>query len=402
MTEIEDILVSGEFAAFREAYAPAVRPCGPAEVRRTVRRRRRRAAVVTAVVVALAVAVPVAANGALHDRRVPTPAVSVEPTPSEPTPSEPTPSSTPSAVPSPTPSTASPTPAGPDGRISRAQLLAARVDLPEWPPYVPKTCTVHNVRLREPQPDYLPELHSDLRYGDLDGDGATETLALVECRIGEAMAKQVVAFDRDDTGRIVTMGQVVGTREGMEDITDFSVQASGQIRVQVADIQPCCSTPKWYARQQWRTYAWTVDRFTQTAGPTMFGPDARLTDLTLTAGDLVLDAADTNGKRTGSVTVTVTNNGPVDVPALGVGNFFTIGEAAGGDASRCRMTRWENGDACVLDGLRAGKSRTYLFRFTVDPGSHERSLTAINYDSQGRYYQDLKPRDDFAVLSLVG
>ncbi|MFE9688594.1 hypothetical protein [Micromonospora sp. NPDC005806] len=403
MTEFEDILVSGEFAAFREAHAPDVRPAGPAEVRRTVRRRRRRAVIATAAVVALAVALPVAANAALQNRRAPAPAESVKPTPSERTPSP-----TPSATPSPTPSTVGPTAAAPNGRISRAQLLAARLDLPSWPSYTPESCTVNDVRL-DPGPGIIeqpvPVLLGDPRYGDLDGDGALETVALIGCLYAEATAKQVVAFDRDESGRIITMGQVVGVSEGMEDITDFSVSADGKIRAHVADIQPCCSTPAWFPQRQWRTYTWTDTRFSQTAGPTKFRTDPRLTDLKLTAGDLVLGPADASGKRPGSVTVTVTNKGPVDVPGLGFDNFFTIGEPAGGDLSHCKMKPSDATEACVLDGLRAGASRTYTFRFQVDPEAPpggQRSLLVIHFDAQGRYWRDLAPQNNSVVLKVTG
>ncbi|MEU4479677.1 hypothetical protein AB0F68_16710 [Micromonospora sp. NPDC023966] len=399
MTEFEDILVSGEFAAFREAYAPAVQPAGTTAVRETVRRRRRRTAVVTAAAVVLAVAIPVGANAALNRRPGPPPGPAQTATPS---PSESTASPTP---PTPTPSTASPTPAAPDGRITRSQLLAARLDLAAWPGYAPKTCVSDDVRLRSgPQSDSVPTLLTDPRYGDLDGDGATETVALVACRYGEASAKQVLAFDRDDTGRIVTMGRVVGTHDGMDDITDFSVRDDGKIRAYVADIQPCCSTPEWSPQRQWRTYAWTGERFTQTAGPTKFGVDPRLTNLTLTAGDLVVGPADTKGNRTATVTVTVVNNGPVDVPQLGFSDFYTIGEPAGGDLSRCRMVRSDGPEACVLDGLPAGKRKTYTFTFRYEPleADIQPALRVIHYDSQERYWNDLSRKDNHVDLHTAG
>ncbi|MEU9827003.1 hypothetical protein [Micromonospora chersina] len=400
MTELEDILVSGEFAAFREAYAPAVHPAGTTAVRETVRRRRRRTAVVAAAAVVLAVAVPVGANAALNRRPDPRPGPAQTATPS---PSETTASPTP---PPPTPSTASPTPAAPDGRITRSQLLAARLDLPAWSENPPTTCVSDNVRLRSAaETDSVPRLLADPRYGDLDGDGATETVALVACRYGEASGKQVVAFDRDEAGRIVTMGRVVTTREGLDDITDFSVQDDGKIRAYVADIQPCCSVPEWSPQRQWRTYAWTGERFTQTAGPTKFGVDPRLTDLTLTAGDLVLGPADTKGNRTATVTVTVVNKGPVDVPLLGFSDFYTIGAPAGGDLSRCRTVRSDGGDACVLDALAAGKRKTYTFTFRYDPpemADARPTLRVIHYDPQERWWGDLKFKDNYVELRTVG
>ncbi|MCM0678321.1 hypothetical protein NCC78_27135, partial [Micromonospora phytophila] len=157
MTEIDDILVSGEFAAFREAYAPAVHPAGTAAVRETVRRRRRRTAVVTAAAVVLAVAIPVGANAALHRRPGPGPAQTATPSPSETTVS-PTP-------PAPTPSTASSTPAAPDGRITRSQLLAAQLDLSRWPQNAPTTCVTDDVRLRSgPQREPVPTLPGEPRH----------------------------------------------------------------------------------------------------------------------------------------------------------------------------------------------------------------------------------------------
>ncbi|MCM0675866.1 hypothetical protein NCC78_14380, partial [Micromonospora phytophila] len=231
-----------------------------------------------------------------------------------------------------------------------------------------------------------------------------ETVALVACRQGEASAKQVIAFDRDGAGRVVTMGRVVGTREGMDDVTDFAVRADGKIRVHVADIQPCCSTPEWTPQRQWRTYAWTGERFDQTAGPTRFGVDPRLTDLTLTAGGLTVGAPDAKGNRAATVTVTVVNKGPVDVPLLGFGDFYTVGEPAGGDLARCREVRSDGPDTCVLDGLPAGERKTYTFTFRYAPPGIDGppKLRVIHYDSQERWWSDLKWKDNEVELKTAG
>ena len=173
----------------------------------------------------------------------------------------------------------------------------------------------------------------------------------------------------------------------------------------MADIQPCCGTPQWSPQRQWRTYAWTGSRFNQTAGPTKFGTDPRLTDLTLSASDLVLGPADTNGRRTGSVTVTVTNKGPVDVPRLGFGDFFTIGEPAGGDLARCRTVSLSGSDACLLDDLPVGKRRTYTFRFLVDLRPERvgsRACWSSTSTPRGGYWNDLKPKDNHVAPRRVG
>ncbi|WBB74363.1 hypothetical protein O7602_02030 [Micromonospora sp. WMMD1128] len=401
MTDPDDVLVGGEFAAFRAAYAPVVQPAGTAAVRRTVRRRRRRAVVLTAGAVVLAVAIPVGASGALHRRGgpPPEPALTAEPTPSasDPSPSPPAVSASPSAT--------SPTPAAPDGRISRAQLLAGDVDLVAWVgAWMPKTCTSRDVRL-DPGPNPItksvPVLLGDPAYGDIDGDGATETVALVGCRYGEASAKQLLAFDRDRAGQVVTLGRVVGTHEGMDDITDFSVRADGTVRAYVADIQPCCDTPMWKPRHQWRTFTWAGAKFTQTAGPTAFGPDTRSTDLTLRLGEVVLTTPDASGDRIATVTATVTNRGPVDVPRLGFSGFrlYDVGGPAGGVLERCREVPSDSSGACVLDGLAAGARRTYTFSFHYTPAPDgDAALRVIHYDAQDHWWDDLKPKDNSARL----
>ncbi|MER5453632.1 hypothetical protein ABT008_02505 [Micromonospora sp. NPDC002389] len=394
MTESEEILVSNEFDAFRSEYGPAVRPAGTDAVRRTVRRRRRVAVAVAAAAV-LSVVLPVGAYAGLNRTGpAPTPGHTGQPS-APPTPSG---SPTPSATPSSTPTTTGPRADGPDGRISRAQLLAARVDLPDWSSSVPPTCTTDGVRLREPDQESRPELGDDIHHGDVDGDGGTDTVALVACRLGEALDKQVVAFSRDDAGRIVTLGQVVGTREGLDDITGVALTADGRVRVEVADIQPCCGVPDWWPQKQWRTYAWSGGGFDQTAGPTRFEVDPRLTDLAMSADDLVLGSTDADGGRYVSVTVKVTNKGPVDVPRLGFHNLSTIGEPAGGDLSECRMVQAY--ESCSLDGLAAGEQRSFTFRFRLDStwGEVTPSLLVEHLDEQDRNWPDRKRSDNSVTL----
>ncbi|MEU2612847.1 hypothetical protein ABZ570_14905 [Micromonospora sp. NPDC007271] len=362
MTERDDILVTSEFAAFRAAYSPAVRPAGPAAVRETIRQRRRRTAVVTAAAVVLAVAIPVGANAALQRRtgRPPAPAQSIEPTPSQTLPS-----STPTTA-SPTPSTADPTPATPSGRISRTQLLAARLDLPDWPWYVPKTCTTAKVRL-DPGPgvigDSVPVLLGDPDYGDLDGDGGAETVALVSCRNGEAQVKQVVAFDRDVGGRIRPMGQIVGTFDELPDITEFSVRADGRIRVRVADGQACCGTPGWMPQRQWRTYAWSGGRFRQVEGPTSFGPNPHVVDLAITADDITWGPKGADGTRTGTAVVIVRNLSQVPASLVEVHLRMQVGTTAdGGDWAACQGGPPPKGPIiCRFGPLGPGATRTFRF-----------------------------------------
>jgi hypothetical protein len=406
MSDFEPLL-RNQFAAYRNDLAPVIQAAGPDAARSTVRRRRRMVAAAAAAVAVALVAAPIAALAG-YDRatRPLPPAETGEPTPAPTPESTQTPDLAPTLTPSSPPSSPGQPPTAPDGRISRSQLLAARVDLPPWPSYAPPTCTADNVKLRSgPINEYLPAL-LDLAYGDVDADGATETIALIACRIGEAQAKQVVAYDRDTAGKIITLGRIVGTQDEIEDITDFAIEANGRVRVRVADLQPCCSTPAYWAQQQWRTYDWNGERFTQVDGPTAWGPDPRLTDLTMTAGELVLGPADPTGKRPGSVTLTVTNTGPVNVAKLGFAELATIGTPNGGDWSLCRRPESDgSGASCLVPGLQVGERRAYTFRFLIAPTTPDATgqdpamgARVVHYDAENRYWQDLTPKNNRVTI----
>ncbi|MET8837187.1 hypothetical protein ABZV78_25175 [Micromonospora sp. NPDC004540] len=258
MTEPDDLL-HGAFAAYRAELITAVRPAGAETVRTTVRRRRRRTIRLAAAVTLVAVAAPGAAWAVLADGAAPPapPAHSRTPAPPE------SPTPTPRVTPTPTAPSSGP-PAAPDGRINRSDLLAARVDLPDWAAYAPASCTTADVRLlpastRQSRPALL-----DVRYGDVDGDGASETVALVGCLFGDTVAKQVVGFDRDRAGQVVLLGGVTRTGDGIGDITETAVRSDGTVRVRVADVQACCGDP---VRRQWRGYRWDDRRFVQVEGP---------------------------------------------------------------------------------------------------------------------------------------
>ncbi|NJC16138.1 hypothetical protein F4558_005964 [Micromonospora profundi] len=386
------------FTAYRVDVTTQVAGPGPDQARRTLRRRRQTRAVAVAAAAVVLVLAPVVANAALNsERRTPTPAETVSPTDPPTTGPLPTPSIT--GTPSATPSTA---PSAPDGRISRAQLLAARVDLPKWPSETPERCTTSDVRLRgDAKPTDVPWLSGvAIKHGDLDGDGADETVALIGCRgYGETWAKQVVAFDRDRDGRIVTMGRVVRTGDGFDDILGTEI-ASGAVQVRVGDIQPCCSTPKHLVREQVRTYRWTGEEFRQTDGPTKFGKDPRLTDLRLTMTHEFVDAP---GGRKLTTVLTVTNAGPVDALKIQF-NGLDVGERAGGDWSRCERDAAAADDnlSCRLPGVPAGESRRYTFVYLVPDRSgadaRARSFFVFHYDDQGREWPDLKKDDNSAKL----
>ncbi|MGW0216157.1 hypothetical protein ACWDXH_17380 [Micromonospora chokoriensis] len=396
-----DPLLRERLIAYRNDVVTQVAGPGPDHARHLLRRRRRTTAVAVAAAAVVLVAAPVVANAALRgDRNPPVPAESVEPTP-PPTsaPPKPTPTGSPSAT--------TGTPSAPDGRISRAQLLAAQVDLPNWQPgEMEGGCATAKVRLRvDTNQTYVSELAENaFEYGDLDGDGATETVAVVSCRYGEASAKQVVAFDRDRDGQIVTLGRVVRTGEKLADILATEVDQSGSVEVRVADDQPCCGTPWYWRQEQVRTYRWDGERFDQIDGPTAFGKDPRLTDLRMTMTHELVDVPGTDTRRTLTMVFTVTNAGPVDAPQVAF-DGIEVGERAGGDWSRCEPDPVEaHNPSCLLPGVPVGESRRYTFvqlvPGTTKPDAHTRRFFVYHYDAQDRWLPDLK-KDDNDVTSPI-
>ncbi|MFD6564611.1 hypothetical protein [Micromonospora profundi] len=389
------------FTAYRADITTQVVGPGPDLARRTLRRRRRTRAVAVAAAAAVLVLAPVVANAALNgERRAPLPAESVSPTDPPTTGPLPTPSVTES--PSSTPSTA---PSAPDGRISRAQLLAARVDLPKWPSAAPESCTTSRVRLAtSSNTSYVPLL-TDVPVGhtDVDGDGADETVALVACRFGEGLSKQVVAFDRNDSGQIVTLGRIVRTADDVEDILGLKVTPGGSIEVRVASLQPCCNVPAYWAQEQVRTFRWNGEEFHQTDGPTKFGKDPRLTDLRLTMTHELVDAP---GGRKLTTVFTVTNAGSVDAAQVEF-RGLDVGEPAGGDWSRCdaKASAASDNQTCRLSGVPAGESRRYTFVYLVPDRSgsdaRARYFFVNHYDAQDREWRDLTRNDNSVKLPGV-
>ncbi|MET8351141.1 hypothetical protein [Micromonospora sp. NPDC005206] len=304
MPELENVDLAGEFNRYRSVLLAEIEVPGPAEVRRTVRRRRRRHRATAASVAVALLGGPAVGYAALNR---PGPA----PGPLPPTPSvtaSPTSSLSPSPVGTPSTTSASPTrPTAPDGRLSRAQLVAAPVDLPAWRSG-PPDCPVNTVRLVG-DPRIAKEGTNAIEaidYADVDGDGATETVAMLLCSFGSGGPQQVVAFDRDEAGRIVTIGRVVATsREKPQWLTALDGRSDGTVRVEVADLHPGGGWPGEWSQRQWRGYRWTGERFSQVEGPTSFGPNPYSTNLAVTAKDLVLADDPTDGSRVGAVEVRI-------------------------------------------------------------------------------------------------
>lgn len=352
MADQETLAFDSEFASFRNTLLPQVTPAGPDVVRFTVRRRRRIATTAATVVALALITGPIVGYAALHggQETAPAPADSTDP------------------APSPTPS-ASALDRTPDGRIDKAELLSVRVDLPAW--QAGASCPAKQVRLvKEAEPgDVWLALFS---YGDVDRDGAQETLVVVRCLTpGGGGPEQLVALDRDREGRIVTIGRVVATDKQVEWLSKLDPRPDGSVRVKVADVLPYDDQRPEWAQYQWRTYGWNGERFEQIGGPTAFEPNPLFTDLRVTGSDVVFADRPGDEWRHGSITVTVRNAGNQD--ARNVTIQMTFGEGLvrpeGTGWSACKKIFTGSGGAadepanwisCELTSLPADSQRTLI------------------------------------------
>ena len=270
---------------------------------------------------------------------------------------EPSPSTAPSPAASASPAAA---------RIEAADLLSTMVTVPAWSgptKEIAKQCPSGRLKLSAPDYDML-ETHLETVIGaNLDADPATETAALLTCRYGEAYYSMVVAFDRDGTGAIVTLGKVA---EGHI----WSVKpADGGVTVDISDTMACCSMSKDNEFHQQRTYAWVGTGYRQTAGPATFAGKPYVTDLVLTASALEFGPV-VDGRRTGTVTVKVRNAGKV-----ASGRFDVSADLPGATTASRYFHFSDEGDTCKRtchESLAAGA--TVSLKFTVSVAASD--LTA--------------------------
>ncbi|TDB75935.1 hypothetical protein [Micromonospora sp. KC723] len=238
-------------------------------------------------------------------------------------------------------------------------------------------------------------------HGDVDSDGATETVALVRCALGTGGPQQVVAFDRDARGRVVTVGRVVASSiDTPRWLIAVDVRDDGVIRVEVGEIHPGGGWPGEWSQRQWRGYRWDGDSFGQVSGPTAFGPNRHRADVAVTATDLVLaDAPD--GSRTGSVTVRVRNTG--DVPVAHVALRIDLPPALRPDGAGWAACGNDPGTTarpvtCDLSRLAAGREHRLTLNFRAAAGSEVGEGTAevdVRPTDEGfDFLPDVRPGDN--------
>jgi hypothetical protein len=307
MREHDEDVLRDIFAGYGSTVSGAA-SADRAEVTAIARRRRHVRIAVTAAAAVVALAVPVSVLAAtVRPDHTPNP-----------------PAATPTASPSPSPSAEGPSRrAAPDGRISLKDLAHARIDLPAAPGAT-GVCFSGPLQMRG-NPTRVPPgptrvTIAGLVYADVDGDGAQETVARIDCAF-ERTDTLVVVFDRDAAGRIVTLGEVTRTSPDgpVVAVRDIRAGADGTVEVQVGDQYAAnpyggqVATGRW----QWRAYRFDGLGFTQSGGPVSF-PKPPPADLVVKAGPIVLGSVSRTDRRTGQTVVTVTSTGVFWPPAVRV------------------------------------------------------------------------------------
>jgi hypothetical protein len=349
-----DPLIGAALDQVGREVAGHIRPAGAAAAVSTLRRRRRRRQIAGGALAAIMILGPAATLGASQYGPDPGPRTAGSTTP-EPSASGPGPV----AVAPPRSS------AAPDPGIPAAEILNGTLTLPPWPAGLPgsESCRSGAVRFTNgtsTEPYHLTIVGRPA-YVDVDRDGGPESLVLIRCS-PQAAVFQVLVYDRARGGPIRLLGQVLATpagsaREGVDILFVHAAEptADGQIRVDVGDYSPCCDTALDLPQHQWRTYGWTGQRFTQTGGPTAFGPNPKLTDLSVSGRNIAM-TAQADGTWRGWLTVRLVNAGPKVANAnliLDTPDGVTLGGPA-----RAGCTTIASRTECRFAGLAAGAMRT--------------------------------------------
>jgi hypothetical protein len=224
---------------------------------------------------------------------------------------------------------------------------------------------------------------------DVDGDGTADYVAHLMCGEGpEAPASQIVAF-RAEGGRLVPIGRVIGTQDGLAMMDTIEARGGGQIAVQVA--AEYSDGGEQAVPNQWRVYAWQGGGFRQVSGPTSFPADPPAAELSVRAGDLTFTRA-TSG-YVGEMTVTVANTGSLDVVHATLELMVPKqAEPAGDGWTGCTVRSHIEQLAltCAIADLTAGSTRQLHFGFvaaTTTVPSYDADLGPGNNDHYVRVDQ---------------
>ncbi len=242
---------------------------------------------------------------------------------------------------------------------------------------------------------------------DVDGDGSADYVAQLACGEGpEGPAQQIVAYRRSGT-RLVLLGRVVGTQDGVAMVDSVEVRGAGRIAVQVSAGYSDGGIR--YVPNQWRVYAWQGGRFRQVSGPTTFPADPPAATLSVTSSPLTFTR--TAGGYVGELTVTAANTGTLDVAAAELRLIVPLQLQPAGDGwTGCAVVSTIDANAivCPVAGLTAGSTRQLRFGFvaTTVPVRGDEPIGLTNRDhalflSQLPPYVFERPNDAFEASFTI-
>jgi hypothetical protein len=419
------------FADFRSGVMPVVHSPGFQQARATARRRRTGRTVALACVAVIVVGVPAVAGAALAGRNHPGPAGTGSPTPeatsSAPDSPSPGPIRTHSGPPPDVEAavTASPLfcPSGGAGATRAGNvglvvtdLCNATLEIPAWPaaatnPGAPTDCPSGQVKFTNGQRYVTNSEYVDLGTGvvagppgaatvDLERDGANDVVVSVSCG-GQGWSTQVLAFTRDGHGGVRLLGTVLPA-DAVPQVTAIATTPRGYVRIQVADFPGEAGQPQPFAQTQWRTYDWADDQFEQVEGWTGFPVNPKVTDLAISATDLVFDAP-SGGQRLGTMTVTVRNAGASSVPfsvGLDLPSYATLVAQAGCSQQAYSVTSLLT---CTAAGVPAGGTKVFMLQFRAPANADQ---VKLDFQPGARVrvalgYGDPDPTNDLAVFGVL-
>jgi hypothetical protein len=363
--EFED-MIAGAVDDYRTATLRNIRPAGPDAAHKTARHRKRVHTAALAGLIAVFVAVPVAAYAVTdHDHNgPPTTAASSGPTP-------PPSASVTQATPSSTPSTPS-TPTHTTTKSTPSSLNNVKLTVPSWGGFDSMcphgTVQLHNgIFTKGTGTGDTPQSYGvgKVVTTDVNHDGSTDIVALLECERSDPGIQQVAAYHRSANGTVALIGQVVLALPGTSNSTinaihGLAANANGTIRLQVGNLQGSSGIGVTGEVLQWRTYGWDGHGFHQVSGSRSF----QVSDgLTATASN----ATFTNGSGstlTGTMTVTIHNSTSHSVNGVSVAY-------AGGDADMllampsCTRPDVHGTSICAIGTVKAGHTVTLTLHLTL-------------------------------------
>jgi hypothetical protein len=262
-----------------------------------------------------------------------------------------------------------------EGQPDLGPFQSATITVPAWGSAADGKCTKGRIKLDDGQyqRDTAHQTVNVLSYvaADVDHDGVQDYVAHLMCGEGpEAGGSQIVAFRRSGQ-ELEPIGRVVGTQDGIAMMDYLEVRGDGRIAVLVS--KEYTDGGQSSVPNQWRTYAWQDGRFRQVDGPRTFPAQPPSSRLSVTSSALSFRPAG-NG-FTGALTVTVRNDGAVDVARLQILLILPSQVRPAGDGWKGCATRpgsdetapstEETALVCTVTGPRAQSHISVPFAFTA-------------------------------------